>query len=86
MLLGLTGHRQVDALFCAVLGESLDHREMERQRIRRHMFLARFGRQSVLQWDDVESRLVRRYADSLAEFLREEGDAVKRAMDKSERD
>ena len=39
---------------------------MERTRVRRHMFLARFGRQSVLQWADVDSREVRRYADVLA--------------------
>lgn len=79
-LAGLTGDRSIDALFPAMLDLVLDPLERERLRLRRHMFLARFGRQSLLQWEHVESRMVNRYVKILAEFLREEGDEVKRVM------
>lgn len=75
-----TGDPLVDAHFGAMLDMALDPREVEERRLRRHIFLARFARQNVLQWDDVEARVVRRYVDMLATFLKEEGDAVKRAM------
>lgn len=61
------------------LTEVLDPEEIERQRLRRHVFLARYGRQSMLQWSEVEGREVRRYALALADFLREENEATKRA-------
>jgi len=78
-LANTTGDPMLDVHFPAVLDTVLDPVELERQRLRRHMFLARFARQSVLQWEDVEGREVRRYTLVLAEFLKEEGDAVKRA-------
>jgi len=73
-----------DALFGHVLDEAMDVTEMERQRVRRHVFLARYGRQSMLQWEDVDARTVRQYAQALSDFLDEENAAVKRATQKSE--
>ena len=69
----------IDAFFAVTLTQVLDPAENERQRLRRHIFLARYGRQSMLQWGEVEGREVRRYADALAEFLREENEAMKKA-------
>ena len=66
------GNPGADVFFPFYLGGAMDVEQMERTRLRRHMFLARFARQSVLQWRDVDSREVRRYADMLAEFLAEE--------------
>lgn len=80
MLGDYTGEPLVDAHFGAMLDVALDPTEIEERRIRRHVFLARFARQSVLQWDDVEVRVVQRYVKMLSTFLREEGDAVKEAM------
>lgn len=70
----------VDAHFGAILDSALVPAELEDRRLRRHVFLARFARQNVLQWDDVDGRVVRRYVEMLATFLKEEGDAVRRAM------
>lgn len=78
-LANTTGEPLIDVHFSAVLDTVLDPVELERQRIRRHVFLARFARQSVLGWEDVEGRVVKKYVAVLAEFLKEEGDAVKRA-------
>ncbi len=65
--------------FAVTLEGAMDVDELERQRLRRHVFLARYGRQSMLQWANVDGRMVRRYAEALADFLREESDAVKAA-------
>lgn len=73
-----------DALFGHILTETMDVEEMERQRIRRHVFMARYGRQSMLQWAGVDGRTVRQYAQALADFLGEENAAVKRATTQSE--
>jgi Holliday junction resolvase len=78
-LANTTGEPLIDVHFSAVLDTVLDPVELERQRIRRHVFLARFARQSLLGWEDIEGRVVRKYVTVLAEFLREEGDAVKLA-------
>lgn len=80
MLGDYTGDPLVDAHFGAMLDVVLIPSEIEERRIRRHVFLARFARQSVLQWGDVETRVVQRYVSMLSTFLKEEGDAVKRAM------
>lgn len=58
---------------------ALDAEELERRRLRRHVFLARYGRQSMLQWGDVEGREVRAYVAALAEILKEEEDATRQS-------
>jgi len=73
-----------DALFGHILTETMDVEEMERQRIRRHVFMARYGRQSMVQWADVDGRTVRQYAQAMSDFLEEENAAVKRATTQSE--
>ena len=78
-LIRLSDTPAVDALFCVALTRALEPEELEKQRIRRHIFLARYGRQSMLQWRDVDGREVRVYAEALADFLREEAEAVKKA-------
>lgn len=76
MLAGLTGDRTVDALFAFAQDMAMDPEQLEYLRLRRHVFLARFARQSLLQWEHVEGRLVRRYAAILAEMLKEESAAA----------
>ena len=76
---GFTGDPTVDVHFGEMLDTVLIPSEIEDRRLRRHVFLARFARQNLLQWDDVESRVVQRYVAMLARFLKEESDAVKRA-------
>lgn len=66
-------------VYYPVLLGAMDLDGRERARIRRHVFLARYGKQSVLQWADVDSRVVRAYAAELATMLKEEEDAVKAA-------
>lgn len=75
----LTGTPLLDVFFHVALAKAMDPEELERLRLRRHVFLARYGYQSVLQWGDVDGRQVRRYAQALAELLNEESDAVKKA-------
>lgn len=72
------GDPDVEAYYPVILAMR-DLEEMERLRLRRHVFLARYGKQSMLQWDNVEARKVRAYAEALAELLKEEDDAVKKA-------
>lgn len=72
------GDPDVEAHYSAILA-AVDLEGREKARIRRHVFLARYGKQSVLQWDDVSTRTVRQYAEALAELLREEDDAVNAA-------
>lgn len=76
----LTGSSTLDTFFALTLEDVLKPAELERERIRRHVFLARYGRQSMLQWADVDAREVRRYARALSEFLREENEAASRAV------
>lgn len=57
--------------------------EIERQRMRRHVFLARYGKQSMLQWEEIEGRLVRKYVEALSDFLEEENEISKRAAQES---
>ena len=78
-LAGVTGNATVDALFAYAQDMAMQPEEMERLRLRRHVFLARFGRQSMLQWEDVEGRTVRRYTELLAEMLREENELATQA-------
>lgn len=80
----LTGHPTLDVFFGLSLESILIPEEMERLRLRRHIFLARYGRQSVLQWRDIDGREVRAYAEALANFLREENDAVQAATKRRE--
>lgn len=79
----LTGVRTLDAFFEVKLTQILVPAELERDRIRRHVFLARYGRQSMLQWDDVDGRVVRRYARALEAFLNEENALVEAARAKA---
>jgi hypothetical protein len=50
----------------------LDAEDMMRQWWRRRAFLARYAKQSLTQWDDVEGTDVRRYCEAIAELLKEE--------------
>lgn len=68
----ITSVRARDVFFARLIDEALDPEKLERERLRRHVFLARYGKQSMLQWADVEGREVRRYCDVLKEFLDEE--------------
>lgn len=68
----------MEAYYPVLLG-AMDLEAREKARVRRHVFLARYGKQSMLQWADVDGRVVRAYAAALAEMLQEEEDAVKRA-------
>ncbi len=51
--------------------------------MRRHIFLARYGKQSMLQWEGIEGRLVRKYVEALSDFLEEESEISKRAAAES---
>jgi len=55
----------------------IDVAEREKSRYRVKVFLARYGRQNMLQWDDVEVAEIRRYADELAEMLTEENESTR---------
>ena len=68
----------IDATFTFQVSQELDPTYLEEQRYRRHMFLARHGRQSVTQWANVPGREVRRYVAVLADMLREEHESAKR--------
>lgn len=57
----------------------MDPEEMEKHRLRRHVYLARYGKQPVLQWADVDGRTVRKYAQALSDLLAEENDLAKKA-------
>lgn len=72
--------RSYDVFFGYTLSQVLDPEELDRLRLRRHVFLARYGRQSMLQWRDVDGREVRAYAQALADFLKEENEAVEKAV------
>lgn len=76
-----SGSRYADSTIALALSQVMDPDEMERQRLRRHMFLARWGRQSVTQWEDIDGRMVRRYVSVLADMLEEENQAAKRAVE-----
>lgn len=43
----------------------------------RKAFLARYGRQSMLQWDDIETVEIERHVLALAELLKEENELSK---------
>lgn len=45
------------------------------------MFLARYGKQSVLQWDDVPVDEINRYVTALADMLKHETTERKLAED-----
>lgn len=80
-LLLRSGSRLSDAIFGPIMESVLDPVELEKQRYRRHMFLARWGRQPVTQWADVDGREVRRYVSILSDMLREEHAAAKQAVE-----
>jgi hypothetical protein len=80
-----TGSRYVDATFAMAIASALDPDELERQRLRRHVFLARWGRQPVTQWENMDGRLVRQYVAVLAELLQEENAAAKRQIEQYEK-
>lgn len=73
-----------DAHFARVLEDIMDPAMLEKQRIRRHIYLAKYGRQSMIQWENVDSRVVRRYMEALSEFIAEENAAMKRASKHNE--
>jgi hypothetical protein len=62
-----TGH-VTDAYWRLVV--EIDIAEKEKWRRRQKMFLARYGRQSLLQWDDVEVAELDHYTDDLIELLK----------------
>lgn len=76
MLANITGDRLVDALFAFAQDLAMDPTKLEYLRLRRHVFLARFARQPLLQWEHVDGRLIRRYTEILAEMLKEESAAA----------
>jgi hypothetical protein len=54
------------------LSVDIDPREMLRLRAKQKIYLARYGRQSVLQWADVDVRELQQYFELLAELVRDE--------------
>jgi len=81
VLARLTGVATLDAFFGAMLEQVMIPAEMERIRLRRHVMLGRYGKQPVSQWHDMDGRLVRQYAQALADILQEEADAQRKAME-----
>jgi hypothetical protein len=73
-----------DAHFARVLEEIMDPATLERQRVRRHVYLAKYGKQSMLQWENVDSRVVRQYATALSDFIAEENEAMRRENSRHE--
>ncbi len=82
---GWIGTPIFDATFGMFLGTLIDIEELEKNRIRRHIYLARYGKQSMLQWENIEGRVVRQYANALVGLMEEENEASKRAMIDAER-
>lgn len=74
-----TGNPIVDAAFQYLF--SVEALDLERQHYRRKAFLARYGRQSVLQWDDVEVSEINRHVEALAELIKEENEAARSSED-----
>lgn len=72
---------QVKTSFTAELGPlwpyvhalNSDARKIERNHEMRKVALARYGRQSLMQWDDVDVAEIRRWYELLVELVREEG-------------
>lgn len=56
----------------------IDAEEKEKARRRQKVVLARYLRQSVLQWDDVEVTEIDRYVQELDALLQRESDAARR--------
>lgn len=50
----------------------LDPDQVDKAIRRRIIFLARYGRQSILQWEDVDYAEMRAWSDELKELLSEE--------------
>jgi len=69
----ITGSELGDAIFPFLIVYDVD--EMLDHWWRRRAFLARYAKQSMLQWDDVESTDVRRYCEAVAVLLKEENAA-----------
>lgn len=65
-----TGSSIVDTVYPFIL--PLDAEKMEDEWWKRRAYLARYGRQSMLQWDDVETIEVRRYAKAISDLIGEE--------------
>ena len=78
-----TDSRMADAVFAAIIETVMDPVWLEEQRLRRHLFLARWGRQPITQWQDMDGRMVRRYAAVLADMLSEENRKAKEAADEA---
>lgn len=53
--------------------QRVDARKMERDHEMRKMALARYGRQSLLQWEHVSASEIRDYYDLLVDLVRHEG-------------
>lgn len=85
-ILGALGFRcdvMLDTFFPGILALTMNHADMEEQRIKRHMFLGRFGHQQVSQWAEVDANEVRAYAKALSELIAEERAAVEAAIEKA---
>lgn len=81
MLGGFTGNANFDAAYVAHVDEVIDLQERVKSHYTVAAFLARYGRQNMLQWDDVEVNEVRRYALALTDLIREENELSRRAED-----
>ena len=55
-----------------VVGDEQDVEDRLKLNYQRRVFLARYAKQSVLQWDDVSLTEMNRYVEALVELLKEE--------------
>ena len=61
-----------DAAFVARVGDGLDVEELRKRNVWRKMYLARYARQCVLQWDDVPVRYMEELLEALVEIIKRE--------------
>lgn len=81
-LLAVFGHPIHDALFAPMhLLPLMDPLELENQRLRRHVMLAKYAHQSFRDLQEMPTRDVKRYVRVLAEFLDEEHAATQKAIE-----
>lgn len=59
----------------------VDADEMLANGYKRKAFLARYGRQSMLQWDEIETSEIERHIEALANLMREENELSKAVED-----
>jgi hypothetical protein len=77
-LFGVTG-RKADALFTWV--HSQDPKELLKHNRWRKLYLARYARQSVLQWDDVPVAEIEAYVREIGDLLKRESELSRMSED-----